>query len=235
MIRLKNALKTDLLFQYKEGFFAIYIAICLIYLVILAIIPSNYLSIVIPLVIFSDPAGIGLFFIGGIIMLEKKQGSIHYLIVTPLRTQEYIYSKLISFSLLASWVGIIITYFSNYNGVVNLPFLLLGTIATATFFTNIGIILSVKCSSLNQYFIKMVPWMILLMLPCLSLLQESYNHIFSLIPSVAGLRIIYGSFNHYTTTELFLLTCYLSVFNYFMLSKVNKIFDKSIVYGGTYD
>jgi fluoroquinolone transport system permease protein len=41
------------------------------YLIILSFLPENIFSVALPLVVFSDPSVLGLFFIGGIILLEK--------------------------------------------------------------------------------------------------------------------------------------------------------------------
>ena len=175
MKNLFNALKSDFKFQYKEGFFFIYLAICIIYLVILSVLPTKILPIVLPGLIYSDPAGLGLFFIGGIIMLERRQGIINYLIVTPLLVKEYILSKVITLSTLAVFVSLIITYFSSIKGPINYIVLATSTFFAANFFTIVGILIVINCSNLNEYFTKIIPWMLLLSLPCLGLICQPSN------------------------------------------------------------
>ncbi|MGM0379560.1 MAG: ABC transporter permease [Bacillota bacterium] len=235
MKRLKNSLKTDFLFQFKEGFFYIYLALCIVYLLILSIIPANFLNIFIPVLIFTDPAGVGLFFIGGILMLEKRQGSINYILVTPLKIKEYIYSKIITLTFLAICVSVIIALFSNYNNSINYLFLVLGIISTSILFTYLGIVISTKCSSLNEYFIKVLPWMFIFTLPCFSIINKTYGKYFSFIPSVAGFRIIYGSFNSFNNIQLSILTLYIFLINILLFNKVVKIFEKSVFIGGLDD
>src|SRR5690554_5975368 len=102
-MRLLHAVWADIRFQFKQGFYLVYVLITITYLIILSFLPEEILSVGLPLVIFSDPSVLGLFFIGGIIMLEKMQGILSVLVVSPLRTTEYILSKVISLALVRFW------------------------------------------------------------------------------------------------------------------------------------
>ena len=232
MKNLKKAIKSDFLFQLREGFFLIYFAISIIYLIILLVLPTSYLPIVLPILIFSDPAGIGLFFIGGIIMLERKQGIINYLIVTPLLVKEYILSKVITLSTLAVAVSLIVTVFTSITNPINYIILITSTFLTANFFTLIGILIVLNCTNLNEYFIKVIPWMILLSIPCLSLIGIPYGELFSIIPSVASIQLIFGAFHEITLIKYVILTVYMLIINIYLLSFVSKKFDETMTYGG---
>lgn len=232
MKNLKNAIKSDFKFQYKEGFFYIYLAICIIYLVILSVLPSSILPIVLSVLIYSDPAGLGLFFIGGIIMLERRQGIVNYLMVTPLLIKEYVLSKVITLSILGVAVSLIITVFSSINTPVNYIVLITSTFLTANFFTMVGILIAINCSNLNEYFIKTGPWMILLSLPCLGLIYLPYKEFLSIIPSVASLQLIIGAFHDIAITKYILLTLYLLIINIQLLSVVSNKFEEAMTVGG---
>lgn len=232
MSNLCNAIKSDFKFQFKEGFLYIYLAICIIYLVILSVLPSNFLLIVLPILIYSDPAGLGLFFIGGMIMLERRQGIVNYLIVTPLKVKEYILSKVITLSTLAVVVSLIITFFTSIKEPVNYLVLITSTFFTANFFTFIGIFIAIRCSNLNEYFVKIIPWMILLSLPCLGLIGQPNSIFLSIIPSVASLQLIIGAFHEITVVKYLLLTTYLIIINIKLLSVVSKKFEETMTTGG---
>lgn len=232
MKNVSNAMKSDFKFQYKEGFIYIYLAICIIYLVILSVLPSSVLSTVLPILIYSDPAGLGLFFIGGMIMLERRQGIINYLIVTPLLVKEYILSKVITLSTLAVGVTLIITIFSSLKEPINYLILITSTFLTANFFTMIGILIAITCTNLNEYFVKIIPWMILLSLPCLGLIVLPDNIFISIIPSVASLQLIIGSFHEITIIKYLLLTTYLIIINVKLLFIVTRKFEEIMTIGG---
>lgn len=232
MKNLKNAIKSDFKFQYKEGFIYIYLAICIIYLVILAVLPPTILPIVLSVLIYSDPAGIGLFFIGGMLMLERRQGIVNYLIVTPLLVKEYILSKVFTLSTLAVVVSLIITVFSSITEPVNYLVLITSTFLTANFFTMIGILIAMTCANLNEYFIKIIPWMILLSLPCLGLIGIPYKDFLSIIPSVASLQLILGAFFGISLIKYLILTLYLLIINIKLLLVVSNQFEETMTIGG---
>ncbi|MDO9680631.1 MAG: hypothetical protein Q7262_06400, partial [Bacteroidales bacterium] len=111
-MRFLSAIWSDIRFQIKQGFYLVYLIITIMYLIILSMLPENVLSIALPLVVFSDPSVLGLFFIGGIILLEKSQGVMMAIVVTPLKTEEYVLSKAISLAFVSVMAAIAITALS---------------------------------------------------------------------------------------------------------------------------
>ncbi|WP_304943024.1 fluoroquinolone export ABC transporter permease subunit [Vallitalea guaymasensis] len=231
-MRITGALKTDFKFQMKQGFYIIYFFLTIIYMVILSMIPKEFKNIILPIIVFSDPSVVGFFFIGGIIMLEKLQGIINYIVVTPLSIKEYILSKVFTLSLLAVIAGEAITFVSINSGSVNNIILAIGIFISSVFFILIGIIVVVGCKTLNQYMVKMVPFLMLLIIPCISIIDFKFSYILTVIPSVAGFRIVYGAFNDSNIIEAIGLITYVVIIDYLLLHKVEKIFENKIVYGG---
>ena len=133
-MRLLHAVLADIRFQIKQGFYLVYVIITAMYLIIMSFLPDDILAVALPLVVFSDPSVLGLFFIGGIILMEKGQGVLMVLVVSPLRTSEYILSKVISLAIVSVLAAFAITYFSHYP-TVNWWLLLLSTILTSGIFT----------------------------------------------------------------------------------------------------
>jgi len=132
--RLKNAVSSDILFQWKHGFYIIYLVISLVYVVILNQLLKLWLSRAVPMVIFSDPTVLGIFFIGGILLLEKEQGILMALSITPLRMKEYVVSKLISLTAVAIFSTVLITL-TVYGNQVNFLYMIMGVSLTSVFFT----------------------------------------------------------------------------------------------------
>jgi fluoroquinolone transport system permease protein len=195
-MRLLNALKSDIIFQKKQGFYMIYIAITLLYIILLSLMPELWLKYALPIIIFSDPSGLGLFFIGGIMMLEKEQGILSYLTITPLKTEEYLLSKMISLSILAAIVSVILSLTSEIDIKVNYLTLIVGVLMGSSLFTCVGAMVSVNCKSLNAYFLKIVPSMLFLIIPCLSVINFNYSELLWLVPSATSFELVYGSFHN---------------------------------------
>jgi len=196
-MRFLNLLKTDLKFQYKQGFHGIYIGITLLYILILTLIPREWLPMVVPLLVFTDPSALGLFFIGGVAMLEKEQGIMDYIEVTPITFTEYVLSKVLTLSALATVVALIITIGAQMETTVNYWYLCMGVFFTSVFFIYVGLWIVIRCRNLNHYLMRMIPYLLVLGLPCVSILGFSYSWLLWIFPSVAGFNLIYGAFHAY--------------------------------------
>lgn len=190
--RLIGALKSDLLFQFRSGFHVIYLVLSVFYIVVINLLPENWAGIVAPFMIFSDPSVLGFFFIGGLIMLEKGQGILALLSVTPLTIEEYIMAKVLSLTMISILSGVTIALLTHQS--FNWLLLLLTLVMTASVFTLIGCLLAIKCHTVNQYFGRVIPWMMVIILPCFSLVGFPMSWLFYCMPSVAAAKLFMITF-----------------------------------------
>lgn len=196
--RFLNALKSDLTFQYKQGFYYVYVFLTIIYMVVIAKLPDGVVkNTSVPLTVFSDPSLIGFLFIGGIAMLEKDQGMLKYLGVTPLNAREYLLSKAAALSIVSLFAGCAITL-ACFRGPVNWLVLILGILLSSSFFTIYGFIAAAKSRTINEYYIKMVPYLLLIIFPSFTVIGFPYDWLFDIFPSVSGLRMVMGAFSGLT-------------------------------------
>jgi len=170
-----------------------------------------------------------LFFIGGIILLEKVQGILTVVVVSPLRTTEYILSKVISLAILSVLAAFVISFFSSYKA-INWLLLFLATILTSGIFTMSGIMINAGCETVNQYMLKTIPYMLLFVLPCFSLIGFPYSWLFTVVPSVAALRLMMGAYEAIPWYEAAALVVYLAGTNYLFLRLTMHVFENKIVY-----
>ncbi len=171
--RVLNALKADIMFQFKHGFYYIYIVLALIYIFIFSLLDDSVTKFVLPILVYTDPSVLGLFFIGGIVLLEKEQGILSLLYVTPLKVTEHIVSKVVSLAVLSMIAGWVISILS-YGRAINYFYLLFGILLTSIFFTLLGFLLSADVKNVNEYIVKMIPWMLLIIIPCFSLIPNKF-------------------------------------------------------------
>src|SRR5690554_1144750 len=160
-MRLFNAFRADIRFQFKQGFYLVYVVLTFIYMIILAKFPLDWKELAVPLVVFSDPSMVGFFFIGAIVMLEKVQGVLKYVTVTFLRSIEYLLAKVLSLTILAITAATMIVPVT-YHEPLNWFILIVGIALTSSFFVLYGFIAAADCTTMNQYFIKMIPYMLLI-------------------------------------------------------------------------
>lgn len=164
-MRLKRLLLGDFHFQLKYGFYFLYGFLTIIYSIMLSFVPSVAKAKVSAVIIFTDPATLGLFFMGAIILLEKSQRVLSSLAVSPVKLWEYIFSKVVSLGGISTLVGVIIGFIS---GAQNMLWVTVGTFLGSILFSLIGIIVATKVSSLNHFLIVTVSIMIAMMLPPLA-------------------------------------------------------------------
>lgn len=153
-MRLGNLLIWDIRLQAKYGFYFLYTVLTGIYAIALLAVPESWQEKTATILIFSDPASMGLFFMGAIVLLEKNQHTPCAFAVSPVRTIEYIIAKVGALSAISLVVAAILALIA---GVSDLHIVLLGVVISSVIFTLLGIIVATKIISLNQFILWTVP------------------------------------------------------------------------------
>ena len=99
-MRLRYLFLWDMRFQAKYGFYFLYAVLTVVYTITLFAVPESWQEKTAAILIFSDPASMGLFFMGAIVLLEKNQYTPCAFAVSPVRTIEYIVAKIGSLSVI---------------------------------------------------------------------------------------------------------------------------------------
>lgn len=73
-MRALNIFLYDVRYQFKYGFYFLYTVVSIVYIVILLFIPEDFLRPIASIIILTDPAALGFFFIGGMVLLERGEG-----------------------------------------------------------------------------------------------------------------------------------------------------------------
>lgn len=164
----------DMKFQMKYGFYLLYSVLTVLYLLILLAMPESWRADAAAILIFSDPAAMGLFFMGAIVLLEKSQKVPCAYAVSPVRAMDYIGAKVISLCTISAAVAAILALAVNAE---NLPRTLLGTALSGAVFTLLGIIIATKISSLNQFILWTMPVEVLGFVPAIL-------HMYGITPAI---------------------------------------------------
>ncbi len=224
-----NALKSDGRFQLKQGFYTIYAVVAVLYIIILRWLPLSWRLEVMPFVLFTDPSVLGLFFIGGILLLEKQQGIVDLVHVTPLKTSHYLYAKLLSLAALGLFVSLVIT--AAVGASVTYSPLVLGIVTTSILFTALGVFIVTRATSLNAFFMYMIPVTLVAMTPCFLIYSPYDSFWLNLLPSVAGFRLVYGAFHGIQWGESLFCTLWLVGIDLLLVHKMVRVYLAKMVYG----
>jgi len=191
-MRSAAVLKYDLKFQFRHGFYYVYVIVTLSYIAFLNLLPHDLRPPAAVLLVFTDPCVLGFFFIGGIVLFEKGQGVFQNLFVSPLRLRDYLLSKTLSLSLLsisAAFAIVLFTFGFNFN-----PLLLFAGVAlSSVLFTLIGLTLVVRVETINQYLMASIAYILPLMLPLIEFLGLARSPLFYLLPAKPSLILIEGA------------------------------------------
>jgi len=196
----------DIKFQYRYGFYFIYVIIVLFYIILLSFLPEEWRSKTIAIILFMDPAALGYFFIGGIILLEKNERVLDVLFVSPLKTWEYIIAKALSLGFISVLVGAVIA-FVGLGTKVNMPVLVLSLLMGSSLYTFVGLAAGVKAKTVNQFMVITIPAEILLSTPPIVLLFGVKSTFLEVMPGSLVLRLFqWCTGNYYSASPLLMLT-----------------------------
>ncbi|HVH98005.1 MAG TPA: hypothetical protein VM869_04825 [Enhygromyxa sp.] len=186
--RLRAAITQDLRLQWRHGFWFAYAFVCLSYVLVLELFEAPLRELLLMLLLFADPAVLGFFFIGGLMLLERGDGTLPGNLASPLRIDEWMAAKLASLTLL----GVIASF------AIALPlastlrpgWLLLAIVATSSCFVVIGIVAGTRFTTVNRYLIGGGLATTPLLLPMLAPLGVFDTAVFHLLPTGAAFDLL---------------------------------------------
>ena len=112
-MRIWSLLRGDIRFQYKYGFYFIYLVFTILYISLIFAFPRAWREKAAILMIFTDPTAMGLYFMGAIVLFEKSERVLDSIAVSPVKPYEYMLSKLFSIGVISVIVGLTIGILSN--------------------------------------------------------------------------------------------------------------------------
>lgn len=219
-MRVIKALGNDIRFQYKYGFYLLYIVISIIYIGVLLAMPTAWRGKVLAVVIFSDPAALGFFFMGAVILFEKSERVLNSISISPLKINEYIFSKVLSLSIISTLVGCLIAAITTQK-TMNIASLVLGVASGSALFSLAGLIVAASINSLNQFMLKVIPIGVALSVPAF-LILFGFNHILlQFHPGVIVLEFILQGVGLYEINNLLIVVLIGWIALFWLWAKIN--------------
>ncbi len=165
-MKLGSMIALDMRFQFRYGFYFLYFFLTLLYCAMLAAFPPAWQSRIAVLLIFSDPAAIGLFFMGAIVLYEKSERVLDSLAVSPVSACEYIISKLVSLALVSTLAALCI---GGAGSLLRHPlYFILAVFFGSCLFSALGLMVAVLVPTLNAFILAVVPFEIVINIPAVA-------------------------------------------------------------------
>ncbi|MPM28795.1 hypothetical protein SDC9_75325 [bioreactor metagenome] len=162
-MRFLSLLKNELRFAAKYGILPLYILLSAFYVVLLSAIPEGARQTTGAILIFTDPAAMGLFFMGAVMLLAQSQRVNHALSVSPVTVSEYILSKVLPMLITGTAAGAAIGVAAG----ADLAGVLWAVMLSSFLFSLAAILVAVKTDSLNSFMLGVVPFELFLSIPAL--------------------------------------------------------------------
>ena len=153
----------DLRIQLRYYFWVAGFVITAVWLVLLRLMPADVVDFFVPVLLFVDTCTIGVMFIAGLLFLDRHQGTIETMAVMPMRTSTWLFSKVLSLSILCTACALSIVFFNaeGVNWFKTIPAVILSSI----FYTSFGFILASPFQKVLNYFLAMAVALGVLALP----------------------------------------------------------------------
>jgi len=100
---------TNIRLQHRHGFTAAWAVISVFYILGLYFLPDHITARILPLVLLSEPTTFAMIFTGAILLMERDEGLLDNLFITPLSVRDYMVSKALALSLPAVISTLVIT------------------------------------------------------------------------------------------------------------------------------
>jgi len=216
MTRLTATMKWDVRLQWRNGFYYAAMVVVIIWALLMSQVPANVLSGIgddtlawlLPVAILGNLLIGTFYFMGGLLLLEKGEGTLEAQIVTPLRSTEYILSKLATLTVLSLienslLVGIIFALRSRFwlepfqqvsalgpELIISILLFDAGLILAALMLCLAGFLVVIRYDSINEYLLPSILVTTVLMLPLVAYMAGWQSPLLYLHPLQAPLLLL---------------------------------------------
>ena len=178
----------DVRLQARYGIYAAYAFVVAIYVAVFVGVGPAMPAWGPAAIIFSDPAGLGYIFLGGLMMLEKSERVRSALSVTPLAPATYFAAKAITLTLVAL-VACTVLALAMHGG-ANLPLLLATVALTSVQYVGIGVPIALHFRTVTGYIIGAGALLTPLIAPGFLALLDPFPGWLAAIPAVSQMRLM---------------------------------------------
>lgn len=196
MRRMLSALRWDVVLQFRNGFYYVGALFVLLWVGLLRQMMNDAPfvgSLAAPVFLMLNMLITTFYFVGGLVLLEKGEGVLDGLVVTPLRGWEYLAAKAVSLTFLAMLESILIVGLTVGATFQPLP-LLAGMALLGGLYVLLGFVAIARYDSINEYLLPSGVLVALLVLPLAGYVGLWQSTLFYLHPVQPALVLIRAAF-----------------------------------------
>ena len=228
MQRLAATITLDLQLQWKNGFYYAVGFVLLCWLVVLTQLPEIDWGYVLPAIVFGNLVMVNFYFMAGLVLLEKGEGTLEAQVVTPLADWEHLVSKTVTLAAL-SLVEQFVIVGSAYGLGFGVGALIAGVALAAILYTLAGFILVARYDSINEYLFPSVFYLTVLSLPLLHYFEIWNTWLMYLHPLQAPLVLLKAAFGPIEPWQWAYGVLYSILWSAVLLHVNRRVFDRFII------
>ena len=228
MHRLAATVRLDLRLQLRNGFYYVVAFVLACWFVLLTRLPAIDWGYVLPAVVFGNLVMVNFYFIAGLVLLEKGEGTLEAQVVTPLADWQYIGSKTATLTALSLVEQVVIVWSAHGGGFAG-GRLAAGIVLAAILYTLTGFVLVARYRSINEFMFPSVLFTAILSLPMLHYFGLWDSWLLYLHPFTAPLVLLAGAFRPMPAWQLVYGVLYGALWAGLLLLAARRAFDRYIV------
>lgn len=178
---------------------------------------------ILTLLIYNDPAIIGLFFIGLLILMEKDQQVMSAFQVSPMNFHVYMLARIIPLAIIgwACALGMAIAVLGTNFDALNFS---LGVFSTCLMFCLVGLFMLGKTAEFLLFLLRSIPVLILMSLPLINYYELADIQLLRFLPIEGPLQLILHGYGekltssqlmiYYASSLVWIVLLYVGVYRY---------------------
>lgn len=193
MTRLVATIGLDVRLQARNGFYYAVLVVLAAWLAVLTRIDGVDWRPVLPAIVFGNLVMVSFYFVAGMVLLEKVEGTLEAQVVTPLADWEYLGSKVVTLtglSLLEQAVVVGAAVGSEFGPLA----LSAGIVLAAALYTLVGFMAVARYDSINEYLFPSAVYVVAVSLPLLDYFGIWESWVMYLHPFQAPLVLLGAAF-----------------------------------------
>lgn len=195
----------DVRLQYRYGIYAAYAFVVGFYIVALTLGRGVLPGWAIGVIVYTDPAAVGFFFLGALMMLERSEGVRTALAVSPMTALHYLAGKATTLS----GVGLVacVILLAVHQAAPNPGVLLVAVLLTSLCFIGIGVPIALRFRTVNGYLVGSAGFLTPIIAPAFLALLDPMPLWLGVWPPVAQLRLILAGLGAIETAPVEIALC----------------------------
>lgn len=190
----------DTRLQYRYGIYAAYAFVVGFYVLVLTLGRGVLPGWAVGLVIYTDPAAVGFFFLGALMMLEKSENVRSALAISPATALQYLVGKTVTLGSVGLIATIIVM--AVHQAVPNPALLIAATILTSVTFLAMGVPIALRFRTVNGYLVGSAGFLTPIIMPAGLALLDPMPVWLGFWPPVAQFRLILIAVGHATASPV---------------------------------